>query len=152
MAYLNHQHIDQIQDALMSRDPIACTIAIGLITTAKDHRADPALLAKASDLYATDELEIDDVAGASEGDAGTWVQAWVWVPKPDTSYEVEPQRDSFKGTDEGADGSTYFVMCDEADAEIWAVFDVTGDEPELVEDFPSRAAAEAYIAELEAGQ
>jgi len=81
MAFLNPQQIDKIQDALMSRDIDQCIVAISLITTAKDARADAGLLAAANSLHASDDIEIDDVAGTSEADNGTWVQAWVWVPR-----------------------------------------------------------------------
>ena len=46
--------------------------------------ADPFLIEKARRLYqwdSDDNIEIDDEAEASEADDGTWVQAWVWVPK-----------------------------------------------------------------------
>lgn len=43
-----------------------------------------AKILKARELYASDELEIDDSAQMSEpgddGDKGVWIQAWVWVP------------------------------------------------------------------------
>lgn len=67
------------------------------------------------------------------------------------TYAIEPQRDVFKGTPEGADGSTWFEVCHEADAEIWTVFDTTealGAGPTLIEDFPSRAEAEAFVADM----
>jgi hypothetical protein len=75
------------------------------------------------------------------------------APDEKPRYAIEPQRDMFKGKPEGADGSTNFEYCEEAEAENWAVFDVReglGAGPSLVEDFPSRAAAEAFIAEQEA--
>ena len=66
-----------------------------------------------------------------------------------SNFDIEPQRDSFKGTPEGADGSTWFVKCEECEADHWAVFDISGDDPELIDDFPSRDAAEAFIASWE---
>ena len=44
----------------------------------------PFLIEKARVRYqydSDDDLEIDDEAETSEADDGTWVQAWVWVPK-----------------------------------------------------------------------
>lgn len=100
MAFLNPQQIDQVQDALMSRDVDQCIIAIGLITTAKDARADPALLAAANDLHASDDIEIDDVAGTSPTDEGTWVQAWVWVPAPELPEAIDVDSFDAYRTDE----------------------------------------------------
>lgn len=67
-------------------------------------------------------------------------------------YAIEPQRDSLKdevGT--CADGSTWFVKCEPAEAELWAVFEL-GDEEgdaELIEDFATKEAAERFVALLE---
>lgn len=43
----------------------------------------PEELAKARDMYGImgDDLEIDDDSTSSPSDDGTWVSAWVWVPK-----------------------------------------------------------------------
>lgn len=38
------------------------------------------LVRQARELFACEELEIDDDAQLSEANDGTWVQAWVWVP------------------------------------------------------------------------
>lgn len=35
------------------------------------------------------EIEIDDDAGTSEADDGTWVQAWVWLSNEDLGIEDE---------------------------------------------------------------
>jgi hypothetical protein len=67
-------------------------------------------------------------------------------------YAIEPQRDAFKGTPDGADGSTCFMPCGEAEAEAFAVYDPAGREQgdaEYLGDFPTRAAAEAFIAARE---
>jgi hypothetical protein len=51
------------------------------MTTKREREA---LLEKARDRYARDsddDIEIDDDAKLSETENGTWVQAWVWVPK-----------------------------------------------------------------------
>lgn len=77
------QDLNKIMDALMSRDEMQCLVAQSLIVTAKDARADPALISEAQNLFGFDEIEIDDDAGTSESDSGTWVQAWVYVPKPE---------------------------------------------------------------------
>lgn len=40
-----------------------------------------------------DDLELDDVANTSQGDGGTWVAAWVWLPDDDQDGVVpEPAR------------------------------------------------------------
>jgi hypothetical protein len=70
-------------------------------------------------------------------------------------YEIEPQRDLYRidrpsGVDEDA---TNFRLCSEHEAEIWAIFrqDVVDAHWHLIRDFPSRVAAEAFIAGQEAG-
>lgn len=45
---------------------------------------DEELIATARATYCSDDLEIDDAPVLSRGDDGAWVQAWVWVPYPDT--------------------------------------------------------------------
>lgn len=62
-------------------------------------------------------------------------------------FSIEPQRDFYEGKGTPYDASeTWFVACEEDDAELWAVFDVSGPDPEWVEDYPTRAAAEKSIA------
>jgi len=48
-------------------------------------RAAPDEIAQARDIYADDNLEIDDDARVSRpgADNGVWVAAWVWVPAAD---------------------------------------------------------------------
>lgn len=93
--HLNEQDLNKIMDALMSRDETQCLVAQSLIVKAKDARADSALRDAAEhrimyEWRATDEIEIDDDAGTSPGDdAGTWVQAWVWVPRAEDDDEDE---------------------------------------------------------------
>lgn len=43
--------------------------------------ASPEQIEAARDIYASDDIEIDDDALLSNGpeDSGYWVQAWVWV-------------------------------------------------------------------------
>ena len=64
-------------------------------------------------------------------------------------YAIEPQHDlnALHGND--PEEGTHFVKCDDYEAIIWAVFDVSGDDPELIEDFPSREAAQAFIDQQE---
>lgn len=107
------------------------------------------------------KLEVRDGALVAETDGdGVLVQCWLYVhdmeraPMLGEDYAIEPQRDIFKGEPEGEDGSTCYEYCNEADAEIFAVFDVReelGAGPSLIEDFPTRDAAEAFIERLRAG-
>ena len=60
----------------------------------------PALLVAitkaARDIYQTDDLRIDDVQfpyDVAEGDGGTWVAAWVWVPTDDIQETLEQRKD-----------------------------------------------------------
>ncbi len=39
------------------------------------------ILQTARDLYACDDIQIDDGATLSETESGTWVAAWIWVSK-----------------------------------------------------------------------
>lgn len=49
-----------------------------------------AMIARAREEYANDDVEIDDDARLSEADEGCWVQAWVWLDKTDDETdEVE---------------------------------------------------------------
>lgn len=89
MPYIKLEDLNAIQDALMSRDVHQCLVAQGIVSVAKDRVANPALIAQASKLYADDECEIDDDAGTSQADTGTWVQAWVWVPLPDDDDDTD---------------------------------------------------------------
>ncbi len=48
------------------------------------------IIALARGEYACDEINVDDDAKLSEGDAnGAWVQAWVWVNFSDTEFDKE---------------------------------------------------------------
>ena len=60
-----------------------------LLDDYRGDQADPELLEAAQDIYETDDLEIDEGALTSEGDRGTWVQAWVWVS--DDEYDEEDE-------------------------------------------------------------
>ena len=51
-----------------------------------DEELEQALIEEARELYAhgsDDNIEIDEGAQFSDVEDGTWVQAWVWVPKKD---------------------------------------------------------------------
>ena len=39
------------------------------------------MIVLAREIWASENLEIDDGALISESDDGVWVAAWVWVPK-----------------------------------------------------------------------
>ena len=49
----------------------------------RDEDDDAPIIADARELYAGEEIQIDDGATVSLSDGGAWVQAWVWVPAPD---------------------------------------------------------------------
>jgi len=46
------------------------------------YRATPAIIHAANEIYASDDIELDDDATTSpaEDGSGCWVSAWVWVP------------------------------------------------------------------------
>lgn len=70
---------------------------------------------------------------------------------PYKRYGIEPQRDTHKGVAHHADGSIYFVRCEEHEAERWAVFEHDEDFPGewmLVADWDTKAEAMAYVAGL----
>jgi hypothetical protein len=64
-------------------------------------------------------------------------------------YEIVPERDTLRDQPR-ADGrdhdETWYALCDEDDAEVWAVYDMRGPDPqgEWLMDFDSRAAAELF--------
>ncbi|MCW1985618.1 UNVERIFIED_ORG: hypothetical protein M2348_001350 [Sphingomonas sp. R1F5B] len=68
-------------DVVAAREEMARVTAA--LTTMADGLANPSLRAAAFDQYATDDIEIDDEPATAEGDDGTWVAAWVWVPSED---------------------------------------------------------------------
>lgn len=93
---LQRNELDKIQDALMSRDEIACKMAMSFLTNVKERMADSDLREQAHDLYGTDEVEIDDEAATSEADNGTWVQAWVWVSNEEREEKIDPRQNSLE--------------------------------------------------------
>lgn len=48
---------------------------------------DDEIIAKARDIYAMDNIEIDGDPPLSKADDGAWVQAWVWVKYPEVTNE-----------------------------------------------------------------
>jgi hypothetical protein len=89
MPYINLADLNKIQDALMSRDELACVAAQYIVTAARDNCADPGLVQSARDEYQTDDVEIDDEGvPTSEGENGTWVGAWVWIADPEPDDET----------------------------------------------------------------
>lgn len=85
MPFLNAKDFEAVRAAMVPfEDDPDLDAAKALMDAAADGVATPDEVAAASALHACDEIEIDDEgAGASHGDDGYWVQAWVWVPKPD---------------------------------------------------------------------
>lgn len=51
--------------------------------------ADDPAVASAREHYANDDLEIDDRAILSVGDTGTWVSAWVFIPRSELPDETD---------------------------------------------------------------
>lgn len=52
-----------------------------LYTIGETMETNSEILQTARDLYACDDIQIDDGAALSETKSGTWVAAWVWVSK-----------------------------------------------------------------------
>jgi hypothetical protein len=50
--------------------------------TEEDRRRE--IRARAAELFATDECQIDDDAQVSEADEGVWIAAWLWLPEEDS--------------------------------------------------------------------
>jgi hypothetical protein len=55
-----------------------------ILMYAKDERYRKA----ATELWANDNLEVDQDATVSEGEDGAWVHAWVWVSKDESLADV----------------------------------------------------------------
>lgn len=55
--------------------------AVRALQQVMPEQADEALRERAAVQYASDDIEIDDVAYAAKSNDGAWVSAWVWVPK-----------------------------------------------------------------------
>jgi hypothetical protein len=63
--------------------------AVRELAAALPPEAPEAIRDSAAELYAGNDIEIDDVAYLSEGDGGTWVSAWVWMPCDSSDEENE---------------------------------------------------------------
>lgn len=61
--------------------------ALELVNKALGAHATIEQIEAARDEYGSDDIEIDDDAGTSSADDGTWVQAWVWLPKEDSNAD-----------------------------------------------------------------
>lgn len=92
MAHLPLEHLQQIERILSEDAVVAACALLGeeehaktllAVKEALDGIATPTVREVARDNHQNDELEIDDDAGTSPSDEGTWVQAWVWVAWPD---------------------------------------------------------------------
>lgn len=86
MAHLNHEQFDLVRKLLLELQPQHPEVdeAVEAMSKAAALVAEPGLREKAHDLYASDDVEIDDEGvGTSPAEGGTWVQAWVWVPDDD---------------------------------------------------------------------
>jgi hypothetical protein len=49
---------------------------------------DEQAIAAARDMYASDDVEIDDNPKLSHADDGVWVAAWVWVSREDAEHDA----------------------------------------------------------------
>ena len=71
---------------------------------------DAAYIGAAREVFATDDLEIDDDPNVSlGGDPGAWVHAWVWVSDEDAGIQTEDEDENICRTcsetyAEGGDG------------------------------------------------
>jgi len=95
-----------------------------------------------------DNALIMDISGydveSINGDEVETNPAFIVVPQCDLNADLAPESDG-----------TRFEACEEGEATCWAVFQYSpgGDmADDLVEDYPTRAAAEACVSALEAGQ
>lgn len=83
MPYLKPTDFDLVHKALLG-EQAAQPAALAAVVDALDLVATPTLRQQAHDIWATNDLEIDDEGvGTSPTDGGTWVQAWVWLAKED---------------------------------------------------------------------
>jgi hypothetical protein len=51
----------------------------------RSHKASVKEIHAARSLYGSDDIEVDGDAKVSRANDGVWVQAWVWVPKENTT-------------------------------------------------------------------
>lgn len=71
------------QDQSKTNKQLLATALRGIDEAGEQQVAYHADIEAARTKYADDDLEIDDEAFVSEADEGTWVSAWVWVPRED---------------------------------------------------------------------
>jgi len=93
MAYLAPPAVADITAALFDHDGEARERAMVALLDAETSGASPALLQMARNIHAADDLQIDDDAGTSPTDGGTWVQAWVFVETDAADDEGEGAKD-----------------------------------------------------------
>lgn len=55
--------------------------ALKVVEEIRSNVAKPDLIDIARDIHVNDDIEVDDDAGTSDSDEGSWVQAWVHVRK-----------------------------------------------------------------------
>lgn len=82
---LSLNEADRLAQAVIDGDPEAASIAAKLQAQLKemkrDARAYESLIETASDIHASDDVEIDHNPIVSVADDGVWVNAWVWVSR-----------------------------------------------------------------------
>lgn len=70
----------------LGRAPTLANLISKMETAIKEYEIGGDAILKAQAMYARDSddnIEVDGDASVSVNDDGTWVQAWVWVPKED---------------------------------------------------------------------
>lgn len=91
MPYLNvndfvkvHKALQSGRDFFAGADADELDQALALMKSASEAVASVQLRDIAESIHGSDDIEIDDEgAGTSEASNGTWVQAWVYVPRED---------------------------------------------------------------------
>jgi hypothetical protein len=82
---LHPDQLENISKLLHSNDDPALAAYIQERLTEARNPGLNALKEAARDLYGTDDVEIDDQSDGtttvSEGNGGTWVLGWLWVPE-----------------------------------------------------------------------
>lgn len=82
--------------------------------------SDPIFIARAREMYVSDEIEIDDEPALSYADDGVWVGGWLWVSN--SAVDACEECGAIPGTSEyGTEGDGYNGLCpscaDEAEAD-----------------------------------
>lgn len=86
------------------RDSNGNTVGHWSLTTGQGDAERAAMIEKARDAYATDDIEIDSDAEASIGDNGAWVQAWVYLAN-DEYFEEEEETDDADDDEDATDAA-----------------------------------------------